>query len=867
MSLCTLLFVLSSRICHHVNSTLRDRTQFLWVSTYPRTYEGITFKRHEKDVSVHYCSSIHDVRFFFCEIEEMKESHTARSGRNQKQAELIQPASKGQDHASPAWELPVNFMGGRGRTICTLRTTEIQQGRSHSPGGDTGEHGRPPQAPSLFQPLPHQDGFWLSPSFGNLVQERPGLSWPPSTDFSSEDNQRGSAPSANQFGVGSFFSATSSDKGTTSSSGVLLMGWPLACRIPTNVVSTASCRPPYRGRPSTTTSSRRASPTWGNSMSKSRSMMLVRTRPPPSLQMRATTLSTAKPLSPNTALAHAARWWPRASRGRPHRQLRADKGRGWRRRLKSTTRKRWDSIWVKWHEGVVAKARPAMGPPCERTNASAFSEIWGNKTVSRKDLDTASCHPERCDPGSNSSGSPHWGSLPCHQLSPRWGFESHHPCQSSNTFDHFPQARCRRIPFKLKDQFSCHGWVSLPDHGEAIRPAGPESSTPHPRGWPQPHASQDQKQRSCVTAPASHNSGGRLRISHRQCHKLLSCLAAKGDDNDGWTPRSKKFARASAQWSNKSHADWIWGTAGIRSSNVACSADFRSMKVWWSRDAPQGFPRSWSLAHESPTRNLATPLPADLHFEQFAPAHHKKQVDFQPCSTPWSFSHAPWDPSVGEKCLLEDGVHTANPLWLWHHVHVVQEGRQPPVVGVVALARLARPHAGPKRTREASKHLLVLLPHLDGHGEQFLSRLPTSRKMECHQQPHKRQHSASLVNVMKALEHGPSWYGIVSTDSIKIVAVGFISHSPWITWATHSHPARVERAYWKGTIAASTSLTNYLAMVRETNRRNRSPATMPLTPPVRFPQNSDPPHSHNVHSLLRHFSMSLELSKRGRKCS
>ena len=75
---------------------------------------------------------------------------------------------------------------------------------------------------------------------------------------------------------------------------------------------------------------------------------------------------------------------------------------------------------------------------------------------------------------------------------------------------------------------------------------------------------------------------------------------------------------------------------------------------------------------------------------------------------------------------------------------------------LLLLRGLQGPHAGPKRTREASKHLLVLLPHLDGHGEQFLSRLPTSRKMECRQQPHKRQHSASLVNVMKALEHGPS---------------------------------------------------------------------------------------------------------------
>ena len=76
---------------------------------------------------------------------------------------MIQHASKGQDHASPAYLNSVSTSWGR--TICTLRMTEIHQGRSHSPGGDTGEHGRPPQAPSLFHPLPHQDGFRASPSF------------------------------------------------------------------------------------------------------------------------------------------------------------------------------------------------------------------------------------------------------------------------------------------------------------------------------------------------------------------------------------------------------------------------------------------------------------------------------------------------------------------------------------------------------------------------------------------------------------------------------------------------------------------------------------------------------------------------------
>ena len=65
-------------------------------------------------------------------------------------------------------ELPSQLHGKGGRTICTMRTTEIQQGRSHSPGGDTGEHGRLPASSSRW--------ILIEPSFGKLVQEKCGLS-------------------------------------------------------------------------------------------------------------------------------------------------------------------------------------------------------------------------------------------------------------------------------------------------------------------------------------------------------------------------------------------------------------------------------------------------------------------------------------------------------------------------------------------------------------------------------------------------------------------------------------------------------------------------------------------------------------------
>ena len=58
------------------------------------------------------------------------------------------------------------------------------------------------------------------------------------------------------------------------------------CKAHTNVVSTANCDPPLRGRPSTTTSSLRASATPGIARSKSLMNTFVRTRPLASLLKR-----------------------------------------------------------------------------------------------------------------------------------------------------------------------------------------------------------------------------------------------------------------------------------------------------------------------------------------------------------------------------------------------------------------------------------------------------------------------------------------------------------------------------------------------------------------------------------------------------
>ena len=63
---------------------------------------------------------------------------------------------------------------------------------------------------------------------------------------------------------------------------------------------TANWHLPNKGRPSTTTSSLRPSAALGSARSKSRTMMLVVTLPPASLQTLAVPLSSANPLRPNT---------------------------------------------------------------------------------------------------------------------------------------------------------------------------------------------------------------------------------------------------------------------------------------------------------------------------------------------------------------------------------------------------------------------------------------------------------------------------------------------------------------------------------------------------------------------------------------
>ena len=108
------------------------------------------------------------------------------------------------------------------------------------------------------------------------------------------------------------------------------------------VVSMANWLPPQRGKPFAMTSIRRLSMRWTVGMLRSESRVCVVTLAPASLQTRAAARSKGVPLLRSAPdLGHAARWSPRGSKARRHRQARAVRGRGRRSLRSKRTRKRW----------------------------------------------------------------------------------------------------------------------------------------------------------------------------------------------------------------------------------------------------------------------------------------------------------------------------------------------------------------------------------------------------------------------------------------------------------------------------------------------------------------------------------------------
>ena len=134
----------------------------------------------------------------------------------------------------------------------------------------------------------------------------PSTTGPPTSRAITNRRARRWTPTSSGYVRAFLFRAAS--KATPSTSAAPLLAVPSHLSALTNVVSIASCAPPNWGRPSATTSRRLPPGPCRCSRSRSRTMMLVVTRPPASRQILASMLSKANPRRPRTpALAHAAR--------------------------------------------------------------------------------------------------------------------------------------------------------------------------------------------------------------------------------------------------------------------------------------------------------------------------------------------------------------------------------------------------------------------------------------------------------------------------------------------------------------------------------------------------------------------------------
>ena len=132
-------------------------------------------------------------------------------------------------------------------------------------------------------------------------------------------------------------------------------------------------------------------------MSRSRTKMLVVTLLPASRQMRAAALSSANSRLPNTpARAQGARWWPRASRRRPHLQKRREKGRGRRRRQNKSTRKKLGLQAFEWSAGRCREShrtRSALDLMSARSPSDSAGINCNFLNCSSTREEASCCHP------------------------------------------------------------------------------------------------------------------------------------------------------------------------------------------------------------------------------------------------------------------------------------------------------------------------------------------------------------------------------------------------------------------------------------------------------------------------------------------
>ena len=246
---------------------------------------------------------------------------------------------------------------------------------------------------------------------------------------------------------------------------------PSQCRADTIVVSIANCAPPWRSNPSAITSKLRPSCTFMASRSKSRTITLVVTRAPASRHTLAAALSSAKPRLTNTpARAQAARWWPKTSMGRPHRQKRRARGSGSRRRWNKRVRNSWESKRTSGCVGTVDSAT-------DLTRALSPSARQRRMVLSRKSrstLEAASCcHPSPLMASISNFVKVLRRPVPHGQGGPRRDFETLHPFKGPSSLHSSAEVECVCATVQEVHQQSRHQ-VALMHLVKAVRPAGPE---------------------------------------------------------------------------------------------------------------------------------------------------------------------------------------------------------------------------------------------------------------------------------------------------------------------------------------------------------------------------------------------------------
>ena len=127
------------------------------------------------------------------------------------------------------------------------------------------------------------------------------------------------------------------------------------------------------------------------------SNVLVVTRAPASRQILAAARSKGHPRPLRTPdRGHAARWSPKGSRTRRHRQERSVRGKGRRRRRRSRRRNKWEGKRKSSEYGMVVKTLLACGPDWDASMAwLAGSNVASNSFVmaARLAAEAGCCHP------------------------------------------------------------------------------------------------------------------------------------------------------------------------------------------------------------------------------------------------------------------------------------------------------------------------------------------------------------------------------------------------------------------------------------------------------------------------------------------